>query len=123
MSADDARSFYEQSPSRMSRAKAALPDAVKGFHALFQSVMKDGELGVREKELIALAIGMALRCDPCVYAHVQKARQHGATREQILEAAGVVVMMQGGPAYTYLPKVVAALDALEAQATTGGAAA
>jgi AhpD family alkylhydroperoxidase len=97
----------------MSRAKAAAPDAVKGFHALFQAVMKDGALGSREKELIALAIGMALRCDPCVYAHVQKARQLGATREQILEVAGVVVMMQGGPAYTYLPKVVEALDALE----------
>ena len=37
----------------------------------------------------------------------------GATREQVLEAAGVAIMMQGGPTYTYLPKVVEALDALE----------
>ena len=54
MSADNVRSFYEKWPSRMSRAKAATPDAVKGFHALFQAVMKEGVLGVREKELIAL---------------------------------------------------------------------
>jgi AhpD family alkylhydroperoxidase len=113
MSSENAQTFYEEWPSRMSRAKAAAPDAVKGFHSLFQSVMKEGALSPRDKELIALAIGMALRCDPCMYAHVQKAKQLGATREHVLEAAGVVVMMQGGPAYTYLPKVVEALDALE----------
>jgi alkylhydroperoxidase/carboxymuconolactone decarboxylase family protein YurZ len=37
----------------------------------------------------------------------------GATREQILEAAGVAVMMQGGPSYTYLPRVTEALDSLK----------
>jgi AhpD family alkylhydroperoxidase len=118
MSVDSAKSFHEQWPSRMSRAKASTPDAVKGFHALFQAVMKEGALTVPQKELLALVVGMALRCDPCVYAHVQKARQAGATRQQVIEAAGVVVMMQGGPAYTYLPKVVEALDALEVAGPT-----
>ena len=110
---NDAKTFYQQWPGRMSRAKAAAPDAAKGFGAMFQSVMKDGgALGVREKELVALGIGLALRCEPCIYAHVQKALHSGASREQILEAAGVAVMMQGGPTYTYLPKLVEALDAL-----------
>jgi AhpD family alkylhydroperoxidase len=113
MATEEAKVFYQQWPSRMGRAKAAAPDAVKGFHGLFQSVMRDGALSAREKELLALAIAIALRCDPCVYAHAQKARQLGVSREQILEAAGVVVMMQGGPAYTYLPKLVEALDALD----------
>ena len=60
-----------------------------------------------------LAIGMALRCDSCVYAHVEKALGAGATREQVIEAAGVAVMMQGGPTYTYLPKLAEALEALK----------
>ena len=114
MSTENAKAFYEEWPSRMSQAKASAPDAVKGFGALFQAVMKAGALSVLEKELIALGIGIALRCDPCVYAHAQKATQAGASREQIIETAGVVVMMQGGPAYTYLPKLVEALDALAA---------
>jgi AhpD family alkylhydroperoxidase len=114
---DDPKSFYDQWPARMSRAKSAAPDAARGFGALFQSVMKDGAITVREKELVALGIALALRCDPCVYAHAQKARHAGATREQIVEAAGVAVMMQGGPAYTYLPKLVEALDALESPET------
>ena len=108
----DAKVFYEESPARMSRAKAALPEVVKGFGGLFQATMKDGAMTAREKELVALGIGMAVRCDNCIYAHVQKALRAGATREQVLETAGVAVMMQGGPTYTYLPKVVEALDAL-----------
>jgi AhpD family alkylhydroperoxidase len=113
MSVEDSKTFYQQWPSRMSQAKAAAPDAAKGFGTLFQSVMREGALSVREKELVALGIGLAMRCDPCVLAHVQKARHAGASREQIIETAGVAVMMQGGPAYTYLPKLVEALDALE----------
>jgi AhpD family alkylhydroperoxidase len=109
----DAKQFYRDWPGRMSKAKASVPDAAKAFGGLFQATMKEGSLTVREKELVALGMGMALRCDPCVYAHVQKAREAGATREQIMEAAGVAVMMQGGPGYTYLPKVVEALDSLE----------
>jgi AhpD family alkylhydroperoxidase len=75
--------------------------------------MQARALTIREKELIALGIGMALRCDNCIYAHVQKALKAGATRQQIMETAGVAVMMQGGPTYTYLPQVVEALDALK----------
>ena len=113
MSVEEPRAFYDHWSSRMSKAKSSAPDAARGFGALFQSVMKEGALGVREKELVALGIGLALRCDPCVYAHVQKAKQAGASRDEIIETAGVAVMMQGGPAYTYLPKLLEALDALD----------
>lgn len=109
----DARSFYREWPSRMSNAKASAPDAAKGFGGLYQGVMKPGTLSVREKELVAVGIGMAIRCEPCVYIHAEKALKAGATREQIMETAGVAVMMQGGPTYTYLPVVVEALDALQ----------
>jgi AhpD family alkylhydroperoxidase len=120
MSTQDATTFYDQWSSRMNKAKAAAPEAAKGFGALHMAVMKEGALSVREKELVALGIGMALRCDSCVYAHVQKALQVGATRAQVLECAGVVVMMQGGPGYTYLPKLTEALDALDGRGEGGG---
>ena len=112
---NDAVQFYDEWSSRMSAAKAAAPDVAKGFGAMFGAVMKEGTLGVREKELIALGIGLAVRCEACIYTHVEKAVAAGATREQVLEVAGVAVMMQGGPTYTYLPKLVEALDALALQ--------
>ena len=111
--ASDSEKFFAEWPARFEKAKAGMPDAVKGFGGLFAAVMKAGALSVRDKELIALGIGMAVRCDPCINLHVQKSLEAGATPEQVLEAAGVAVMMQGGPTFTYLPKVVEALEALE----------
>ena len=113
MAASEAKAFYGDWSARMTHAKASVPDTVKGFGALFQSAMKEGALSARDKELIALGMGLVLRCDACIYTHAEKCLKLGATREQILEVAGVAVVMQGGPAYTYLPKVVEALDALE----------
>jgi AhpD family alkylhydroperoxidase len=119
----DAKSLYREWSPRMSHAKASAADAAKGFGGLYQGVMKPGAIGVREKERVAIGIGLALRCEPCIYTHVEKALKSGATREQVLEAAGVAVMMQGGPTYTYLPTVVEALDALQPeQAPVSGAA-
>ena len=111
--ADKAKAFFEQWERDQARMTEMTPDVIRGFGGLFQAVMKEGALPVREKELIALGIGLAVRCVPCINLHVQKCLQAGATREQILEAAGVAVMMQGGPTYTHMPVVIEALEHLE----------
>ncbi len=95
------------------KMKAEIPDTTQGFAALFTRIMKDGALTLIEKELIALSIGVALRCEPCIWGHIQNCLDAGATRQQILEAASVAVMMGGGPAYTYIPVVLDTLDDLQ----------
>lgn len=107
-----------ESPKKTNRVKEEAPEIARAFGAMFQSLMKPGTLTVREKELIALGIGLAVRCIPCISAHTEKAMKAGATRAQILETAGVVVMMQGGPGYTYVPHVIEAMDAVEQQASS-----
>jgi alkylhydroperoxidase/carboxymuconolactone decarboxylase family protein YurZ len=47
--------------------------------------------------------------------HVQGCLKAGATREQIVEAAAVAVLMAGGPAFTHVPEVLHALQHLESQ--------
>jgi len=113
--ATSARDYYQNNAAATKPVRDAMPELIKGFGALHQAAMKAGALSVREKELIALAIGLADRCENCIYAHTRAALNAGATREQILEAAGVAVLMQGGPAYTYLPRVTEALEALAEQ--------
>ena len=110
----NAAAHYEQWPAKGKNMAAQTPEISQGFGGMFQKLMGEGALSVREKELIAFGIGMALRCEPCIYSHVQKCVKAGATRDQIIEAAGVVITMQGGPAYVYTPKVLEALDALGA---------
>ena len=110
--ATTAQEHYKRWPEQIATMKSAAPDLTRAFGTMFQKLMGDGALSVRDKELIALAIGMALRCEPCMYSHLEKAIGAGATREQVLEVAGVVVMMQGGPGYVYVPKLLEALEAL-----------
>jgi AhpD family alkylhydroperoxidase len=110
---DDVAGFFEAWQAARAKMKQQAPEISRGFGGFYQAVMKPGALSLREKELIALAIGLADRCSPCIQLHVQGCLQAGATREQILEAAGVAVMMQGGPAFTHVPEVIAALEHLE----------
>ena len=114
----NAKDYYENNATAMKPVKAALPDLIKGFGGLHQAVMKPGALTLVEKELMAFAIGLATRCESCMYAHINASLKAGATREQVLEAAGVAVLMQGGPSYTYLPRVIEALDALAEKTPT-----
>src|SRR5262245_13427455 len=94
--------FFEGWQADRQTMKEQAPEVARGVGTFYQTVMKDGALSLREKELIALAIGLALRCTPCINLHVQGCLKAGATRQQIWEAAGVAVMMQGGPTFTHV---------------------
>lgn len=115
-----ASAFYESWPARMNLAKAKGPDIGKAFGPFFQALMKDGGddgLSVKHKELIALACGIVTRCESCIYTHTEKCLKAGATSKEIMDAAGVAVMMGGGPVYTYTSIVAAALEHLETKPT------
>ncbi len=87
-----------------------LADVMNGFGALHQAAVADGSLSRSTKELIAVAIAVALHCEDCVTLHMHDAIKAGATREQVLEAIGVAVLMGGGPASTYATRAVEAFD-------------
>ena len=116
---NDAATFYEEWPARMNAMKAAPggADIGRAFGPFFQGLMKDttaeGGLSVKQKELIALGIGVASRCEPCIYAHVEKCLKAGASPREVMDAAGVAVMMGGGPVYTYAPIVAEAIAQCE----------
>jgi AhpD family alkylhydroperoxidase len=112
--ANETKEFLEKFKKDVGKMKELAADTVQGFSAVFSKIMKEGALGLKEKELIALAIGVIQRCKPCIRLHVQNCLKAGATKEQILEAASVAVMMGGGPAYTHIPVVIDALEALQA---------
>ena len=81
--------------------------------ALFAKIMKDGVISLKTKELIAIGIAVGIQCEPCIRLHVQKCLDAGCSKEEIMEASSVAVMMSGGPAYTHLPMVLETLEALQ----------
>ena len=59
-----AQTHYDTWPEKMASMKRQAPDVGRGFGAMYQQLMGEGALTLREKELIALGIGMAIRCEP-----------------------------------------------------------
>lgn len=99
------------------RAKKALmennEEAMGEFADFMDEVLEEKHLDVKTKELIALATGITARCKYCIDIHTQTALESGATREEIMEAAFVAIMMGGGPAMTYVAELKKALDEFE----------
>lgn len=78
-----------------------LPEVMKGFSAIAQASLKANALDTKTKELIALAIGVATRCDDCIAFHTKAAILQGATRAEILETLGIAIYMGAGPSVMY----------------------
>ena len=112
MSTTDWGDFIQQTDKRMAAVRRGIPDTAKAFGDLAKSAIKDGALDSKTKELIALAIGIAARCDGCLAYHARAAGRYGATREEILETISVAVYMGGGPSMIYGAEALDAFDQL-----------
>ncbi len=92
----------------IAKIRKEIPDVMNGFSAMAQAAGKEGVLSKKTKELIALSLGIAVRCDGCIGFHVQALVKLGVTREELMETLGMAVYMGGGPSLMY------AADALRA---------
>jgi len=99
--AKDYAEIYEHLNEMIGRLGEAAPDTMAGFGQLHEAGAESGALDTKVKELIALAIGIAVHCDGCISYHTHDALEAGATREEIVETIGVAVMMGGGPSVVY----------------------
>ncbi len=99
--------------------RAAAPEVMKAFSGLAQSATTSATLDHKTKELIALAIGVALRCDGCIAFHAKALVAAGATREEVAEVLGVNVYMGGGPSMVYSAQALEAFDQFVEQANKG----
>lgn len=90
--------------------RAGIPDVMKGFSATAQAALKAQALDTKTKELLALGISVAVRCDPCIAFHAEAAVRQGASREEILETIGLAIYMGAGPSVMYAAKALEAFD-------------
>ncbi len=91
-----------------------IPETMGAFSRLHEASVADGALSAKMKELIALGIGIAVRCDGCIAYHVHDALKAGATRAEISETIGVAVLMGGGPSMVYGAEAYEAMEQFEA---------
>jgi AhpD family alkylhydroperoxidase len=96
--------------------RRAIPDTYRAYAQLHGAVLEPGALDTGTKELIALAIAVTRECDGCIAAHAEGAARSGATAEQVAEAIGVAILMNGGPATVFGPRAFAAFREFAAEA-------
>ena len=99
----------------LKKLRKDIPDTMQAFSALAQAATRDGALDKKTKELIALAIGVAVRCDGCIGFHTETLVKLGATRQEVEETLGMAIYMGGGPSLMYAADAISAFEQFEQQ--------
>lgn len=96
--------------THLAKLRADIPDTTRGFSALAQAAGKPGVLDKKTKELIAMALSVGARCDPCVGFHAEALVKLGCTRAEFEEMLGMCIYMGGGPALMYAAHALKAFE-------------
>jgi AhpD family alkylhydroperoxidase len=86
------------------------PDTMRSFSTLARAALEAKALDTKTKELLALGIAVAVRCDACIAFHAEAAVKQGASREELMETMGMAIYMGAGPSVMYAAQAVEAFD-------------
>ena len=87
--------------SKWKDLEANAPEAVKAFEAFDKAAMAAGVVPRKYKELMALAVAFTTQCPYCIEIHSKKAREEGASEQEIAEAVLVAAALRAGAAMTH----------------------
>ncbi len=83
------------------------PVVTGGVARMRQGAYSDGAVKAKYKVLTALVASVILRCEPCIRAYAQKAREMGADEKEVVEFLNVAITMQGCPGEEWALKALA----------------
>jgi len=106
--------FMDETLANIDTLNGEIPDTVTGFNTMGKAAKKSGALSEKTKEIMALGIAIATRCDSCIGFHVKSLIRLGITREELCEALAMATYMGGGPSYAYSAKALQAFDTFSA---------
>ena len=89
MTATRYRDLTKQITSNLAPLRASAPQVMKSFAEMGKAAIADGALDAKTKELIALAIGVATRCDGCIGFHAKALARLGGDASLTAIAAEV----------------------------------
>lgn len=80
---------------------------MKRFFALDHQTYEPGALGTKTKELLGLVASMVLRCDDCITYHIVRCSEEGWTREELIDAMNVALVVGGSIVIPHLRRAFA----------------
>jgi AhpD family alkylhydroperoxidase len=87
--------------AQLRNLRGGAPDVMKAFANIAQSALASRALDGKTKELIALGIAVAVRCDDCIAFHVKAALERGVSQDEVVETLGMAIYMGAGPSAMY----------------------
>jgi len=103
--------YYTETGKYRDRFDQQLP-AMAAYTAFRKQVYKDGTLNIKTKRLIALACGLQGGCTRCVQGQTKDAIAAGATKQEVLEAVSVAIVMGGTAVSAETWRVIKVLEEL-----------
>lgn len=92
------------------RLREEYPTETNAFLGFLNKAESGTALDLKFKELINIGLAVGAQCEWCIAFHVKAAARAGATRDEIIEAGFMAVIMHGGPAYMYMISLFEAVD-------------
>lgn len=76
------------------------------FGDFMKEVMAPGAIPFRTKELMAIALSLLAKCEPCIKVHIEKAKSVGISEAEIQEAVWMAIAFGGAPTMMFYESVM-----------------
>ena len=86
---------------------------IKRFFNMDSNTYRDGALDTKTKELLGLVASSVLRCNDCIDYHLEQCAKTGSTKEEILDAMNVALIVGGSIVIPHLRRAVETIEMLE----------
>ena len=86
---------------KMKVLEANAPEGMKAFVAFDKAALAAGAVPAKYKELMALAVAFTTQCPYCIEIHSNRAREAGASDQEISETVLVAAALRAGGAITH----------------------
>ncbi len=83
---------------------------IQRFFALDERAYREGALPAKTKELLGLVASVVLRCNECIFYHVDRCVEEGVTSEELYEALSIGLVVGGS---ITIPHIRYAFEVLE----------
>lgn len=90
------------------------------FFSLDNKAYLEGSIPVKYKELMGLVGSMVLRCNDCIFYHLDRCVTEGATREELHEAMNIALIIGGSIVIPHLRYAFEMLEELFAEPRAEG---
>ncbi len=84
----------------------------KKFFALDNKAYLEGAIPVKYKEMMGLVASMVMRCNDCIFYHLDRCVTEGATRKELYEAMNIALIVGGSIVIPHLRYAFEMLDEL-----------